>query len=300
MTLIVAMKAVDAIILAADSRGTVGDPRGLTAINDTQTKLYQVGPCGLAIAGASELALTLLDELKKKNIGHGSTTADKAVDRVYRECAELYRGWFKDIPVDKRPAVLMIMGGYRGTAATREAVVYLLNSEFNFAPQLFGSNPCMAGVPQYAVYLVNRYYDPSISRERARALAEYLIAETASQDPKVGGPIKIAEIDPATGYRERADAEVDKIHDENASLNRDLRKFFFEGQAMKVYKVADGGYFVQAYSEQTVTGASGYSNQMIGMRDPPAELRPSEERPAEPDDRADEDAGEAPGLRASP
>ncbi len=35
MTLIVAMKSKDAIILGADSRGTIGDPRGLTAINDT-------------------------------------------------------------------------------------------------------------------------------------------------------------------------------------------------------------------------------------------------------------------------
>ena len=31
MTLAVAIKAKDAIIVAADSRGTIGDPRGLTS-----------------------------------------------------------------------------------------------------------------------------------------------------------------------------------------------------------------------------------------------------------------------------
>ena len=39
MTLIVAMKTSESIIMAADSRGMMGDPRGLTAINDNQTKL---------------------------------------------------------------------------------------------------------------------------------------------------------------------------------------------------------------------------------------------------------------------
>ena len=48
----------------------------------------------------------------------------------------------------------------------------------------------MVGVPQYAIYLSHRYYDPNISSDKAAALAEYLISETASQDPKVGGPIK--------------------------------------------------------------------------------------------------------------
>jgi hypothetical protein len=54
----------------------------------------------------------------------------------------------------------------------------------------------MIGVPQYAIYLSHRYYDPNISSDKAAALAEYLISETASQDPKVGGPIKIAKVLP--------------------------------------------------------------------------------------------------------
>jgi 20S proteasome alpha/beta subunit len=65
VTLIVALKGKDGLVMAADSRGTVGDPRGLTAVNDSYTKIFQLSShCGIAIAGASELAAKIVDELK--------------------------------------------------------------------------------------------------------------------------------------------------------------------------------------------------------------------------------------------
>jgi 20S proteasome alpha/beta subunit len=229
LTLTVAMKSAGAIILAADSRGTVGDPRGLTAIKDNEDKLFQIGNFGLGFAGASELGRTLLDQLRTKI--HAGTELDRAVNTMFTEASGLWGTWFKDIPVDKRPGVLLTLAGFRHLKqAHPEPMIYLLNSAANFAPQMFGSSPCLAGVPQYAVYLVNRYYDPAISTERAKALAEYLIAETASQDPKVGGPIRLAEVTPS-GYRQLSAEEVDEIHQENASLNQRLRDFFITGVA---------------------------------------------------------------------
>jgi 20S proteasome alpha/beta subunit len=76
MTLAVAIKAVDSVVMAADSRGTIGDPRGLTAINDTQTKLFQLGQCGVVIAGASEVALIILDEFGKKGLNNPQNIDD--------------------------------------------------------------------------------------------------------------------------------------------------------------------------------------------------------------------------------
>jgi ATP-dependent protease HslVU (ClpYQ) peptidase subunit len=70
MTLAVAIKANEAIIVAADSRGTIGDPRGLTAVNDTQQKIFQFGSCALAISGAAEMAQTLMDELAKRGLNN--------------------------------------------------------------------------------------------------------------------------------------------------------------------------------------------------------------------------------------
>lgn len=225
MTLVVALKANNAIILAADSRGTIGDPRGLTAINDTMIKIYPLGRWGVAFAGASEMGATLLDELNKED-DLECLAIDELVANVARKSVDLFSHWFREIPPQQRPAVLMTLAGYRtSSAGVSEPMLYILNSQANFAPQLFGQTS-LSGVPQYAVYLVHRYYDPSISVEKAKALAEYLIRETASQDPKVGGPIRMAEITPIEGYRELAPDTIKGIHEANEELNERLRRFF--------------------------------------------------------------------------
>lgn len=228
MTLVVAMKAQGGIILAADSRGTIGDPRGLTAINDSQVKVFALGRCGVAFAGASEMGATLLDEWKKKGLD-SPNNIDEAMPAVVKESAQSFDTWFGTIPPDKRPGVVMTLAGYRYTGQQPEAMVYLMISHTNFAPQLFGNNPCLSGVPQYAVYLMHRYYDPSISLEQARLLSEYLISETASQDPKVGGAIRMAEITPDNGYRELTPEEVVEVQQKNAQLNPNMRQFFLKG-----------------------------------------------------------------------
>lgn len=226
MTLIVGIKAQDAIVLAADSRGTIGDPRGLTAINDNHVKIFPLGRCGVAFAGASEMGSVLLDELNKQDLPH-EMPIDELVQTVSSKAAAMFGSWFgSDISPLQRPAVLMTLAGYRHlNNSGAEAMIYMLNSQMNFAPQLFNT-PCLSGVPQYAVYLIHRYYDPSISGEKAKALAEYLISETASQDPKVGGRVKIAEITSSNGYRELPEDEVKQINLANQELNSRLRRFF--------------------------------------------------------------------------
>lgn len=227
MSLLVCMKAGQAIIMAADSRGTVGDPRGLTAINDTYTKIFPLGHFGIGLVGVSEMGNALLDELNKKGVG-SITDLDKAIPKIAEESAGCFNKWFGNIAPDKRPVVIATVAGHRKRPnGSHEPMIYMFVSQTNFAPQLFGHMPCLAGVPQYAVYLAHRYYDPSISMKQAKALAEYLIAETASQDPKVGGPIHIAEIT-VTGYKELTTKEVEQIHLENEKLNQNLRKFFLE------------------------------------------------------------------------
>jgi hypothetical protein len=224
MTLALAIKAKDGIIIAADSRGTIGDPRGLTAVNDTQQKIYPFGNCGLAIAGAGEIALAIIDELNKR--GANPQDVDEAV-QIFGQVAVWCDGWFRGIPPAQRPGAVFILGGYRPAAGGAPAVplVYILNGNQSFAPQLANNYPMMAGVPQYAVYLSHRYYDPNISADSAAALAEYLISETASQDPKVGGPIRIAKVTPA-GYQSLSDADVDLLRKRNQKLNAKLKRFF--------------------------------------------------------------------------
>lgn len=228
MTLVVAMKSIGGIVLAADSRGTIGDPRGLTAINDNQMKLYQAGKCGVGLTGSSEMGASLLDELRKNGLDQ-LTNIDDAVTLLSSRPAALFNQWFHGIQPEQRPLTLLTVAGYRIENGTPRPMIFMMNSALNFAPQLFDNTPCMSGVPQYAVYLVHRYYDASITLEKAKAFAQYLIYETASQDPKVGGPIKIAVITPDTGYVDLIDEELKQISRENEALNLQLREFFLKG-----------------------------------------------------------------------
>lgn len=48
--MIVALQGKDGLVMAADSRGTVGDPRGLTAVNDSYAKIFKLSMyCGISI-----------------------------------------------------------------------------------------------------------------------------------------------------------------------------------------------------------------------------------------------------------
>ncbi len=172
-----------------------------------------------------------MDEFSRKDLGKLPDVYE-TVTGVAGAAADLFAGWFRDIRPNERPAVLMILAGYRESGGKLEPMIYLLNSQLNFAPQLF-ADKCLAGVPQYAVYLFHRYYQPNITLDRAKALAEYLIAETASQDPKVGGPIHIAEVTPQKGYRKLTAQDVEVISQKNATLNAKLKKFFLSGVAKR-------------------------------------------------------------------
>ncbi|MGO8791467.1 MAG: hypothetical protein ACLQVL_29315 [Terriglobia bacterium] len=56
MSLAVAIEAAGGIVLAADSRATFGDPRGMTAANDTVQKIYKLSPrTALAMVGMAEI-----------------------------------------------------------------------------------------------------------------------------------------------------------------------------------------------------------------------------------------------------
>jgi 20S proteasome alpha/beta subunit len=232
MTLILGLRGKDGVVLAADSRGTIGDPRGLTAIDDTQTKLFQLGKyCGLAVAGSSELAAKCVDELRPILAKGGHQYADAIMQEARVLARKNYDDWFSKFKLEERPAVMFLLCGYERGAGQNAAVVprtYMLTSQLDFAPQLMPNGNGLAGVPQYAIYLLNRLYNPDMTVSHLPRLAAYLIGETATQDPKVGGPIRIATITPQDGFKLLGQAEVDEIVKRNNEQNEQLRQFFFE------------------------------------------------------------------------
>lgn len=230
MTLILSLRGMDGMVLAGDSRGTIGDPRGLTAINDSYTKLFKLSDyCGITVAGASELAAKLIDELAVILARGKHVYADAILLETRKLVRARYDDWFAKFKLETRPDVHLIITGYhKGQHNEMIPRTYLLASPMDFAPQMSPNGNMMAGVPQYAVYLMHRLYNPAMVVADLTRLAAYLISETATQDPKVGGPLKIATLTPSEGFRELADAAVAEIIKLNEEQNTRLRNFFFQ------------------------------------------------------------------------
>jgi 20S proteasome alpha/beta subunit len=225
-TLIVTLRAKDGIVLAGDSRGTVGDPRGLTAVRDTETKLFQLSThAGMGISGSSELAASLFDTLKTKIEADSLVYIDEIMRKAREVAKASYDDWFAKFSMDKRPSLALILCGYEKVKGKSEPKTYLLGSNLDFAPQLFPDGNTLVGVVQYAVYLMHRFYNPLMTCAQASRLAVYLISETATQDPKVGGPIKMARIRPS-GLLWVGEDEIKKIIATNEEQNEQMRAFF--------------------------------------------------------------------------
>jgi 20S proteasome alpha/beta subunit len=119
--------------------------------------------------------------------------------------------------------------GYDRDAESNWSVpkLYQLASQLDFAPMLSDYGFAVAGVAQYALYLLNRLYEPGRSVEEMTALAIYVITETASQDGKVGGPVSVVTVKPEAGCEALAETAVHEIVTSNEARSTALRDSFY-------------------------------------------------------------------------
>jgi len=237
MTLLVALSGADGLVVASDSRGTFGDPRGVTAQNDAQKKLYT--PCkygALLAAGSGELGATLINEINTKVAQDGVEGVTALVGAVHELVRQRYRDWFPNFAMQPnpqgtpvRPDLNLMIAGYDvdSSNAPSEQRIFQLVSQIDFAPMLHNYGFALAGVASYALYLLNRLYERNSTIDQLRALAVYVITETASQDGKVGGPVQMATITKAEGCRELSEADVERVLAENTDRSQALKQSFF-------------------------------------------------------------------------
>lgn len=229
MTLLVVLTGKDGIVLAADSRGTFGNPLNVTAQNDTMVKAKILSTkSAVLIAGSTELGANIVKELQT-----GSVLTNANIYKVMQKLREVarkqYGEWFSALPAipnpkaPARPDVVFLVAGYENN----EPRIYQLASSLDFAPQYHEYGWAVAGVPQYALYLLNRLYEKDRSRNDLAALATYVITETASQDGKVGGPVQIIEITPDNGCASLETAQIELLIDGNHKRSTELKTSFY-------------------------------------------------------------------------
>ena len=242
MTLLTAIKGSDGLALAADSRGTFGDPRGVTAQNDSQEKAHIIAPhVAVLTAGAGEVGAVLTGEVKAERPPNMDGVTE--VMNFLRDKARTrYQEWFPSVPAIQAPQLMatgqaparpdlgFIVAGYevdeegKGT----EAKMYQLQAVTDFSPMIHDYGFAVVGVAQYALYLLNRLYEPDRSIEELTALAIYVITETASQDGKVGGPVKVITVTPQDGCKALEQEQVREIVASNEQRSNSLRDSFYK------------------------------------------------------------------------
>lgn len=239
MTLLVALKGHDGLVLAADSRGTFGDPRGVTAQNDAQQKAFIVSPnVGVLIAGSGEVGSLIIEEARKKIAAENADGVTNVRDLLRNHVRDRYQEWFPSVPAIQpqalvqagqaasRPDLIFIIAGYDKLGPAPS--IYQITSAFDFNPMLHNYGFAVAGVPSYALYLLNRLYQANRSAADLAALAVYTITETASQDGKVGGPVQVITIDPKDGASALSQEEVQGIQAQNEVRSQALRDSFYQ------------------------------------------------------------------------
>ena len=227
MTLVMALQAGDGIVMAADNRGSFGDPRGFMVVNDMRRKMFHLGErCGIGVSGPPDLASSLLMGLEEKLASRNATHVNEVTAVAREHFRSEYKEWFQDIMIERRPIIAFIICGYEPSGASR---IYMVSSEFEYAPMLTDTGFHIMGLPLFATYLINRFYSSKAPSDRVIALGEYIVQETASQDPKVGGGASLAIITKEQGYREFTNDEIAAIRQKNESQVQGMRHYFTGG-----------------------------------------------------------------------
>jgi 20S proteasome alpha/beta subunit len=227
------------MVLASDSRGTFGDPRGVTAQNDNMQKVYRISKyVGVLLAGSGELGAMLIGEISndvKKESIEGVTRVMEVTRGILKKRYDEFFPKFLVQPIpgvaaSVRPGLVAIVGGYDLDGNGKPAIqkIYSLNSLLDFAPMLHDYGFCLEGVAQYALYLLNRLYASESAVKNLLPLAAYVITETASQDGKVGGRVQMLKITPEEGCKILAAEEINSIIESNSVRSENLKVSFFK------------------------------------------------------------------------
>jgi 20S proteasome alpha/beta subunit len=202
MTLGVGIETIGGIVLASDSRATVGDLRGLTTNNDTAIKIFTPTPSvAVALSGSGETGHALMQQITAGLANQAITDVDAVAQHIQNIGKQYYiqsfgpPGWLMTpagVPVPTpRPDIWYLLAGY--TQASRPKLINMTSAiPFNFTPGFTNTGYAAIGVAPLALYLLNRLYRRDLSLEIAKDLAAYCIEETTSQDGKVGGPLRMA------------------------------------------------------------------------------------------------------------
>ncbi len=210
MTLVVGIIAKNGIVLAADSRMSAQ----ITS-NDNIQKVFKLNDHNaVGMSGDGTIGIHFLEVIAVM------LTFEKGivdlVEQIRKLGKEQFEEYFSHQQPKERPGLTFLIAGYTKDGDPR---IYQLSSNDNFVPRPSSTGFNCIGVPYFADYLLNRFYQSEISMTQAQVLAAFCIKETESQSHQVGGEIKIAAFSDKNSYSELPQITVAKIQEQCSNFH---------------------------------------------------------------------------------
>ena len=218
------------LILASDSRTTKGYSLEGPKSRDNSLKFIQWDKnWAILTYGLTEIGLrgiTTFREEASQKIRQGSATARQCVTEVPALFQKLSEEWSQengDFPRRDRD-VGFVVAGYD----THEKAPKVLNLQSPaFEPNTVTSNYFIAGQWYIARYLMGYLYSDDISLKHAMRMAVYMLDETASVEPTVGGPVNLATVTKRAGVQWIPNDTIETMKTRNSGFRRQLAARLF-------------------------------------------------------------------------
>jgi hypothetical protein len=177
----------------------------------------------------------IIEEVAEEARRQGITGVTQVMQKVREVSRKRFNEWFPQFPfmpipggnpAFMRPQVQLSIAGYDNNDVSKISRMYSLVSSYDFSPNLHDFGFALAGVAQYALYLLNRLYTTDMTIGGLKHLAAYVITETAAQDGKVGGAVQMGVIPPDNNAYMLGNEEIDYILKKNEERSKELKEIF--------------------------------------------------------------------------
>jgi 20S proteasome alpha/beta subunit len=222
MTLAMALRAMDGLVLATDSRVT--GPQGTA---DTSEKFLQVnrdiGALTYGLAGPGYLGISrLVNAVAAEKLATFSRIDERAA-RIFQETCE---EWRSDRPEARAPQLVgYVVAGYDSVETKqfqiRHYETVLGESPISLAVKRLEGD-LLAGQWRIARYLLSKLHYGDMTTKELAGLAVLILAQTMMVEMTVGGPMQLASVTISEGFQRIYEKEVMDMVRENQCRSRRL------------------------------------------------------------------------------
>jgi len=182
MTLIVALKCKDGVVIASDGRIIIADE-----YREAQ-KIHQISRCLIVgAAGSMGVIEKVVERLNGVN-GTLNNISDRnlieeRINEVYRRHTNLYGQVYSS-----REEFELVFGGELLVCDTNAIYKFFMNGY----PEPCGDYECAGSARPYGLSILRDFYERDLEMERAKELAVYVILQAMQISRDVGEPIQMA------------------------------------------------------------------------------------------------------------